>query len=94
MTIYLIEHFVIDRWMPLKIQETCFSKTRALKVYEELANAEGATTVVDVTDKTVNTFIAAKYPHYRIAEYISTGHGLQLKIEPSIAEDKAEINTI
>lgn len=82
MTIYLIEHFVIDRWMPLKMQETCFSKTRAIKCFKELIRSVyGAEAASNKTEAERIIAASTNYPHYRIAEYQSTGSGLRLKIE-------------
>ena len=74
MTIYLIERFIIDRWMPLKVQETCFSKTRAVKcITEVLESAAQAAINAHIEHMTI--------PPHRIAEYQSTGRGLRLRVE-------------
>jgi hypothetical protein len=73
MTIYLIERFVIDRWMPLKMQETCFSKTRAIKCITEILES--------AAQAAIESHMPAVIPPHRIAEYQSTGRGLRLRVE-------------
>lgn len=99
MTIYLIEHFVLDRWIPLKEQETCFSKTRSKRQLQSLLESHAVRPDRDENDNvklntvaTIRAMIAVE--QYRIAEYKSTGAGLRLMLDTTQKEESHETNTL